>query len=112
MKKVLCFLFLVIVNSSCIENAIDANHNKENEPFTLESLFTRSAGTEQDDSLTMKHKLQSDVDNLMMNRVLFKDSVYVLAIKRNDAVFLGVPEDVYDWYVEYVAEMNEQMLAL
>ena len=36
----------------------------------------------QEDSLTMKYKLQSDVDHLMMSQILYKDSVFILAIKR------------------------------
>lgn len=55
-------------------------------------------------------KLQSDVDNLMMGRVFKKDSLYVLAIKKDDALSLGVSEDVYDKYLDYIDRLNEYLL--
>ena len=60
----------------------------------------------QGDSLFMMNKIQKDLDHLMMNRIIFKDSVYVLAIRREDAIFLGVSEETYDRYVEYVEGLN------
>lgn len=63
----------------------------------------------QEDSLIIMSKLQSDVDNLMMGRVIFKDSVFILSIKKKDANFLGVSEDVYDRYLDYVDKLNEQL---
>ena len=32
-----------------------------------------------------------------------------LAIKKEDALFLGVTEDVYDKYLDYVVRLNEQL---
>lgn len=45
----------------------------------------------------------------MMGRVLQRDSVFVLAIKKEDALFLGISEDVYDRYLDYVDRLNEQL---
>lgn len=45
----------------------------------------------------------------MMGRVIFKDSVFILSIKKEDANFLGVSEDVYDRYLDYVDKLNEQL---
>lgn len=56
----------------------------------------------------MVSRTQSNVDNLMMGRVVRKDSMFVLSIKREDAVFLGVPNEVYDEYLDYVMKLNEQ----
>lgn len=52
----------------------------------------------------------SDVDNLMMGRVIQQDSIFILAIKREDALFLGVSADIYDKYIDYVDRLNEQLL--
>ena len=32
-----------------------------------------------------------------------------LAIKKEDALFLGVTEDVYDKYLDYVVRLNERL---
>ena len=56
----------------------------------------------------MLNKLQSDVDNLMMGRVVNKNGTFVLAISREAAGYYGVPDEVYDMYLEYVETLNEQ----
>ena len=104
MRKYLLVLLLLLACSSCIENAIDSRQ-EEDRPRTLQSLLTKS-GTEPEDSLVMLNKLQSDVDNLMMGRVVEKDGVFVLAITRETAYYFGVPDEVYDMYVEYVDVLN------
>ena len=110
MKQYLTFFMTVLLACiSCVDNPLDSkqeNHSKKD--TSLGSILTKS-GTiyPQEDSLTMMNKIQKDVDYLMMNRVILKDSVFILGIKRQDALFLGVSEDVYDRYVEYVARLNE-----
>lgn len=41
--------------------------------------------------------------------ILSYDSLFVLAIKREDALFLGVSEDVYDKYLDYIDRLNEHL---
>ena len=45
----------------------------------------------------------------MINRVIFKDSVYVLGISRNSAYDIGVSKELYDKYLEYVDELNSTL---
>ena len=110
MKQYLTFFMTVLLACiSCVDNPLDSkqeNHSKKD--TSLRSILTKS-GTiyPQEDSLTMMNKIQKDVDYLMMNRIILKDSVFILGIKRQDALFIGVSEDVYDRYVEYVARLNE-----
>lgn len=110
MKQFPFILLLLFFCSSCIQNTVDAQFDDEQEkPRTLRSLMTKSGTVPQEDSLTMMSKLQSDVDNLMMGRVIMKDGIFVLTLKREDALFLGVSEDVYDRYLDYVDRLNEQL---
>lgn len=110
MKQFSCILMLFLC-CSCIRNTVDAQFDDvQDKPRTLRSLMTKSGTYPQEDSLTMMSKLQSDVDNLMMGRVVMKDGAFVLALKREDALFLGVSEDVYDRYLDYVDRLNEQLL--
>ena len=108
------FLFVIILSTSCcacVENAVDSQHIGEHDgPRTLRSLLTKSSMVPQEDSLTIMSKLQADVDNLMRGRVIQKDSVFVLAIKKEHALFLGVNEDVYERYLDYVDRLNEQLV--
>ncbi len=110
MKRLFFLFSMLSICWSCVENTVDSQHEAEQKkPRTLRSLVTRSSGMMQEDSLTVKSRLQSDVDNLMMGRVIMKDSIFVLAIKREDAIFLGVSEEVYDSYLNYVDRLNEHL---
>lgn len=94
---------------SCINNPLDSKQDEQlKNGSPLRSLLSKSGSTIQEDSLTIMSNIQKDIDHLMMNRIVFKDSIYILAIKRQDAIFLGVPEAVYDRYIEYVAGLNQQ----
>ena len=100
----------MLLLSSCIrhDEKMDQIQKVEQNVRSLEDLITRSSIV-QPDSMEMIHAMQSSVDNLMFNRVTFRDGAYILTIKREDAIFLGVSEEIYEDYVEYVAELNENL---
>jgi hypothetical protein len=107
---VLSALFLCV---SCINNPLDSISEEEHQTGkSIRYQLTKSNTAVIEDSLTVMSKLQKDVNHLMMNRIIFKDSVYVLSIKREDAIFLGVPEDTYDKYVDYVNTLNTKVTDL
>ena len=93
---------------SCVENTLDGKivTKEPSQVLTLESLTTRGTIPIEEDSLTVVSKQQSDVDHLMMSRIVQKNGQYVLVIKKEDALFLGISEDVYDNYVGVVNEYN------
>lgn len=69
--------------------------------------MTRSSVIENElDTLLSMSRVQSDVNNLMMGRIVVIDSVFVLSLKEEDALFLGVSEEIYDKYLEYVERLN------
>ena len=45
-----------------------------------------------------------------MGRVIMQDSVFILSIKKEDALFLGVSEEVYENYLDFVDRLNESLL--
>ena len=112
MKNSFLYHLLVIVFAvlliSCVENSLDGKIivKEPSQGLTLESLTTRGTIPIEEDSLTIRSKQQADVDNLMMSRIIQKDGQYILAIKKEDALFLGISENVYDEYVGVVNEYN------
>lgn len=69
--------------------------------------MTRTSVIENElDTLLSMSRVQSDVNNLMMGRIVVIDSVFVLSLKEEDALFLGVSEEIYDKYLEYVERLN------
>ncbi len=95
---------------SCTRSTVDDDYQEQNgDRMTLRSLITKSSGTTtQYDSLEKRKLIQNDEDNLMMSRIVYKDSIYVLAISRSSAKNVGVSEEMYDKYLEYVSILNSQ----
>lgn len=95
--------------TACVSDPTEVDKNlpdSKPEHESLESLLTRSEAVEAVDSITMIGRSQSDVDNLMMSRIVLRDSTYVLSINREAANYLGVSDEIYDKYLDYIEELN------
>ena len=109
MKKLLSIFAVIAMLNSCVSDPIEEDRNlsdNRSQRESLESILTRSATEEPVDSITMISRSQSDVDNLMMSRIVLRDSIYVLSINREAASYLGVSQEVYDKYLDYIEELN------
>ena len=109
--KRLTILALLCAAASCAIQEQPANEMSPEAPLTLKSLLspsTRSSAGDAD-SAFVRSCIQSDKDLFMLNRVVFRDSVYVLSLKEDDALFLGISREMYGRYVDYVNALNEQM---
>ena len=42
----------------------------------------------------------------MLSRIIKKEGIYILSIKREDAIFLGVDNETYDRYLDYIERLN------
>ena len=70
---------------------------------------TKATGINDTDSLKVQSKIQSDMENLLMNRIVFRDSAYVLSLSQDAAAIIGIPNDIYNRYLGYVEELNRQL---
>lgn len=115
MKHFFSFILMLGIFISCVENTVDSmqsdNDSKEGTKTLRERIMhSRTSGTVvQMDSLKMVSIAQSDLNTMMMNQICQKDSIFILAISRTDAISLGVSDELYDHYVGYVARLNEQL---
>lgn len=100
MKHIILASTLLLFCWSCAESTFNPHPDGSEKPKTLRSLLTKSA--DQEDSLTVMSNLQGDDDYFMMGRIIEQDSIFVLNIKKEDAIFLGISEEVYDYYLDYV----------
>ena len=82
MRKFVYFVFFLLICSSCVRNSIDENDKGLNSSRTLKSILTKSSSMVQEDTIVKMSKLQSDVDNLMMGRVIMQDSYSFFLLKR------------------------------
>ena len=94
---------------SCSRNELEfIDTVVDEQPLSIKSLATKSsAPTYILDSLQLELLLQSDPDILMINRTVFKDGIYSLAISRESAYDVGVTQETYDMYLEYLELLNE-----
>lgn len=109
MRKLVSVFAVAAMLASCVSDPTEVDKNlpdNKTEQVSLESLLTRSEAVEAVDSLTMISRSQSDVDNLMMSRIVLRDSTYILSINREAASYLGVSDEVYDKYLDYIEELN------
>lgn len=108
MKQFCCITVIVLICVSCVDNVVDSQYieSGSDNSRNLYSIMRRSMISLPIDTLAMMSMIQSDINTLMMSRVVKVDSVFVLALKKEDAEFLGVTEDVYEKYLDYVEKLN------
>lgn len=108
MKRIIILSFLAVACLSCSRNVLEVTDKTvDGQPLSLKSIATKSSASMYSlDSLQLELLLQTDADNLMINRIVFKDSLYVLSISRESAYDVGVTQETYDKYLEYIEQLN------
>lgn len=107
MKK-LYAVAVVVFLSACINERLEEKYFSD-ETSELKAIATKADDNQYvnpADSLFGKSIIQSDLDNLMISRIICKEGVYALSIKKEAASFLGVSGEMYDFYSEYVNSLN------
>lgn len=103
-------ILMLLMCSSCIENPLDSKADDQLEQKSrLRAILSKSSPSIQEDSLTMMSKIQKDADHIMMNQIVFKDSIFILNLKPQDAAFLGISNEIYARYSEYVTSLNNRL---
>lgn len=59
------------------------------------------------DSLKRKYQLQSDVNLILSDRVVYQEGRFVLDLTLEEAKELAVPVDIYQKFVRMVDKLNE-----
>lgn len=100
-KYALLLVASIFIISSCAKDEVSVN------PYTnkQDSLST-ARGVLPTDSLNIKHGMQSMSDLILADRIVYKDSKYVLDLSKEEASDLSIPEIKYQEYVDRVEEMN------
>ena len=107
--------YLIIIGSILLLSACQESNFKSTCPSHIEeklvSRQTLITKTHSDslriDSLKLLNIYQSDVNNLMMNHIIFKDGRFTLTLSERDINTLGISIDIYMKYLEYVDELNQ-----
>lgn len=105
-KRKLAFMLalLFVLISSCKEDLIIEDSVKQ----TLKT--TKSSNISQMDIFSdeYKHRVQSDVEGMLLDQIVYRDSVYVLNMTKEEADDLKIPDSLYVQYISIVNNLNVQ----
>ena len=109
-KTLCCFLtlFLVCACSSVKEVSEDEQHliEQKGKPARIQTKAFLDHPAK--DSLERVRRVQSDPAVILSKQVVADENgVFSLQISREDALAIGIPEEVYIQFVEYVDKLNE-----
>ena len=91
--------FLLLILFSCKDVEI-----VEEQPKVITTVSTtRAVDTTSDE---YKHQNQSNVENMLMDQIIYQDSVYILNLSAEEAVDLNIPDSLYNVYTQLVNELN------
>lgn len=104
-------LAALLLTTACVEEQHSQIQTEKDDIDSSPSarFRTKAADINNSDSLKVQSKIQSDVENLLMNRIVFRDSAYVLSLSQEAAAIIGIPNDIYNRYLGYVEELNTQL---
>lgn len=101
-KSIILLAFLSVWVNSCKEDS------------SVESLIeeavktTKSADTSQTDIFSDEYKLsiQSSVEGMLLDQIIYRDSMYVLNMTEEEAIDLKIPDSLYIQYTAIVNDLN------
>ena len=102
-------LILVLAfTASCAvsEASISPEEKKEMRTLRTKSSIT---GVSPADSLQLVYEAQNSKSAFLQGMVIKKNGEWALAISRENAIMLGVPDSLYSNFVEYVGKLNNKI---
>lgn len=98
--KLMLIMTFLLVAASCKDS--DLVEKIEEQPVKTEDVV-RPVDLTSDEE---KYKAQSDFENMLMDQVIFRDSIYVLNMSREEAQDLTIPDSLYNVFVNVVNNLN------
>lgn len=105
MKKITQTLMFIILIASCADNDILPDKPFNGNAAEVDSI--RTVGELPEDSLNIKYMMQTNSDLIISDRIIYKNSIYVLDLSLEEAKQLSISDDMYQKYIEIVSNMNK-----
>ena len=105
------FLLIAMVAALASSCAVEELELESKEPVSGSRIVrTKSAPVvlTRRDSLRLLYEYQTRGDVFVLNHLTGSKGNFSLDLSRNDAVALGVPPEVYDFYSRFVEQLNER----
>lgn len=104
-KSIFTLIFSIIlcsVNSCKDETIVDEGLNSS------EGMTRSSMGSIDILSDEYRNMIQSDVENMLVDQIFYKDSTYILNLTRDEAAELNISDSIYSVYEELIQELNSK----
>lgn len=102
-KIILGSVLFASVFFSCVDKEIPLEDIKASPSFEAGSLNVEK------DSLRIQNELQSDSELMILDRIIYKNSVYILDLSAEEAADLDIPNEIYEKYKGYVNALNDNV---
>ena len=106
MKTIIQTLMFILLVASCADNDILPDKSFTSNGAAVDS--TKTVGELPNDSLAIKYMMQSNSELMISDRIIYKNSAYVLDLSLEEAKQLSISDDMYQKYVEIVYHMNKE----
>ncbi len=97
-------MFIILI-ASCADNDILPDKSFNGNAAEVDS--TKTVGELPEDSLNIKYMMQTNSDLIISDRIIYKNSIYVLDLSLEEAKQLSISDKMYQKYVEIVSNMNK-----
>ena len=98
--------FTALMITGC---AVMEQEDLSQEPAPRGIIKTKSGEEESEEEAKQQlYLLQTSKYYLMTGQIGYKNKKYYLRISKKEAASLGVPEDLYDYYLDYVSKLNNR----
>lgn len=104
MKKktnVLLILASLAVVSSCKDEEILLKQSQSNEISTRAVICTPDVLSDE-----YKSRIQSDKESMLIDQIVFRDSMYILNLSTEEAKDLCIPDSLYTFYLQLINDIN------
>lgn len=101
--KLMLALTFLLAATSCKDPDVIVEQSNVTSGITIDGV--RQVSLTPDEEL---HKGQSSFENMLIDQIVYRDSVYVLNMSREEALDLTIPDSLYVFYQEIVANLNTQ----
>ena len=101
-RMLLIFALINIIISCTKENIVEELLNNEHSFNKLNTILSRNA-VSQDEYL---HTLQTDQLSILINRIEYKDSTYVLTLTPENVKTLNIADSIYKKAIEITKLLN------
>lgn len=102
MKKNVCTVLLLALLTGIVYACKD-------EEFVIKQTYENQILTRNSDIFSDEYKSQqqSNPESMLIDQIIYRDSIYVLNLNKDEATDLNISDSLYDFYYNIVLDLNK-----